>query len=452
MHVGICPICGAQVPLRMTNMNRHGSLNRIYRLVWSQVTNSWVAVAENVKGRGKGKNTARKLVATALALWAVTWLLPEAIAGPTNGTVAKGSAQITQSGTTTTITQATQYALLNWGTFNVAANETVNFNQPSAADVAVNQIADTNASTIYGQINARGEIFLINPNGIVFGKGAQVNVGGMVASALAVNSTDSSGMHFSGTGNVANHGSITAGSHVVLLGSSVTNDGSISTAPLGTIILGAGNSATLNLNNSQVSLKIDGSTMQNLIANGGLIQADAGHIIMTAGAIGELQASVANNTGLVQARTVNNQNGTISLLADKESGPNTVGGTVTVGGTLDASAPDGGNGGNIETSAATVKTLPGFIINTSASSGKTGNWLIDPTDFTIAPSGGDMTGADLNNALTTSDVTISTNASVPCVNAPCPGSNGSNGDINVDDSVTWNTSHALTLNAFANIN
>lgn len=242
MHVEVCPPCSAPV-LRSgeIHMNRHGSLNRIYGLIWSQVTNNWVAVAENVKSRGKGKSTARKLVAAALALSAVTWLLPEAVAGPTNGSVAKGTAQISQSGTTT-ITQSTQYALLNWGTFNVASNETVNFSQPSTGSVAANQIHNTNGSSILGHLIANGEIFLINPNGIVFGKDAVVNVGGLVASALAMSSTDSSGMHFNSTGSgsagVTNHGSISAGSHVVLLGSNVSNDGTISTAPLGTIILG----------------------------------------------------------------------------------------------------------------------------------------------------------------------------------------------------------------------
>jgi len=80
MHVEVGPLCGVQTRLTGEyNMNRRGSLNRIYCLIWSQVTNTWVTVAESVKGRGKGKNAARKLAAAAMS--AVTWLIPEAVAG-----------------------------------------------------------------------------------------------------------------------------------------------------------------------------------------------------------------------------------------------------------------------------------------------------------------------------------------------------------------------------------
>jgi len=424
-------------------MNRHGSLNRIYRLVWSQVINSWVAVAENVKGRGKGKNTARKLVASALALSAVTWLMPEAIAGPVSvsgvSKLLSGPASVTQSGSVTTITQSTQLALLNWNGFNVPAGQTVDFTykKPGVNFVSVDLISGNNGSNILGTLNApNGEIFLINPNGIYFGKGAQVNVAGLVASALGTTGTDSSGMHFSGTGSVVNHGTITAGSHVVLLGSSVTNDGSISTAPLGTIILGAGNNATLSLNNSQVSLKIDGSTVQNLISNGGLIQTDGGTIILTAGAASKLMSSVVN-TGVIEARTVGTNNGTISLLADMQSG------AVTVGGTLDASAPNGGDGGAITTNASQVHVADGAKVTTLATNGKTGSWIIDPPDFTVAPSGGDETGAQLTTALTQNNVTLTSGQGTKNMYG--------NGNININDVVSWST-NTLTLQAQANIN
>ena len=433
-------------------MNRHGALNRIYRLVWSQVTNSFVAVAENAKSRGKGKNYTRKLFAAALSLSAVTWLMQDALAGPTAiGKLVSGPASVTQTGSVTTITQSTQQALLNWNSFNVGAGQTVNFTyQPGIRFVSVNEISGSNGSTILGTVNApNGELFLINPNGVYFGKGAQVNVGGLVASALGMSGTDSSGMHFSGQGKVDNQGTITAGSHVVLLGSSVTNEGSISSAPLGTIILSAGNDATLTMNNN-VRLKINKSTVQNLVSNSGLIQADGGAVVMTAGAVNELLASVVNNTGVIEARTVGSHHGTISLLADMGSG------FVNVGGTLDVSAPNDGDGGVIETSAGQVKMAAGFAVNASAAHGKTGSWLIDPNDFNIAASGGDVTGADLSSALVTSDITILTNntgvscsATINCGSgSPTPG----NGDINVSDPVSWGSAHALTLNAWNNIN
>ena len=162
-------------------MNRHGSMNRIYRLVWSQVRSAWVPVAENAKGRGKaGRSRAvmpRAALVTALSLA----LVPLVHAAPGGGKVIAGVASITQSGNTTDIEQSSQNLSINWQSFNVASQESVNFLQPSASAIAVNRILGNNGSQILGHLNANGQVFLINPNGIVFGKGAEINVGGLVA-------------------------------------------------------------------------------------------------------------------------------------------------------------------------------------------------------------------------------------------------------------------------------
>ena len=95
-------------------------MNHIYRIVWNQVSNAWVAVAESARGRSKG--TSRKLVAAALSL-----TTSYALAAPTGGHVASGTGSINQSGATTTITQSSQNLSLNWQSFNIAKQETVNF-------------------------------------------------------------------------------------------------------------------------------------------------------------------------------------------------------------------------------------------------------------------------------------------------------------------------------------
>jgi hypothetical protein len=125
-------------------------------------------------------------------------------------------------------------------------------------------------------------------------------------------------------------------------------------------------------------------------------------------------------------------------------------GTVNVGGTLDASAPNGGDGGFIETSAALVKIAEGVSVTTAAASGKTGNWLIDPVDFTIAASGGDITGAALGSLLTSNSITVQTlTTGVDATHLT--GTRGTAGDINVNDTVSWAT-NTLTLKAEHNIN
>ncbi len=142
-------------------MKRHASMNRIYRLVWSEIHNAWVVAAETARGRGKGSG--RKLVAAALSLSAGIGQ-----AAPVGGQVVSGTGSISQSGATTTIKQSTQNLSLTWKSFNIAAKETVNFQQPSASSLAVNRIFDTNGTQILGRLNANGQVYLINPNGIVF--------------------------------------------------------------------------------------------------------------------------------------------------------------------------------------------------------------------------------------------------------------------------------------------
>ncbi|MFC1626530.1 beta strand repeat-containing protein [Pseudomonadota bacterium] len=371
----------------------------------------------------------------------VVLLSAVAQAAPIDGQIVTGAASISQSGTTTTIQQSSQNLSLTWEGFNIAAQETVNFQQPSASAIAVNRIFDINGTKILGHLNANGQVYLINPNGILFGQGAQLNVGGLVASTLDLNEAtlNSNVRSFSGTGSgsIVNQGTINAasGGYVALLGNQVSNQGVI-TAQLGSVALGAGSAATLTFNgNALVSMQIDQSTLNSLAENKQLIRADGGQVLMTAGAKDTLLASVVNNTGVIEARTVENRNGTIILLGGMDAGQ------ANVAGTLDASAPNGGNGGFIETSAAHVKVANDTKVTTAAPNGDAGTWLIDPVDFTIAAAGGDMTGSTLSTNLGGGNVSIQSSS----------GATGTAGDVNVNDTVTW-SANKLTLNAQNNIN
>ena len=361
-------------------------MNHVYRLVWSHRRNGWVAVSEIARGRKKGSG--RRLTLAALSLTAAV-----AQAGPSGGQVVSGNGQISSSGNTTTVTQSSQNLSLNWQTFNIAPQETVDFVQPSTTAVAVNHILGNSGSQILGHLNANGQVYLINPNGILFGAGSQVDVGGLVASTLEANATNTAGntrsFSGSGTGSVVNEGTITAanGGYVVLLGNRVSNVGTI-VAQLGTVGFGAGSAVTLTFSgDSLVSMQVDRSTLNNLAANGGLIQADGGRVIMTAGAQNALLASVVNNTGVIEARTVEDHDGTITLLGGMTAGQ------VNVGGTLDASAPNGGNGGAIETSAAHVSVADNTVVTTAAAKGLTGSWTVDPQDLPSQPAAATLPAA-----------------------------------------------------------
>ena len=359
---------------------------------------------------------------------------------PTDGSVAAGNASIVSGAGSTTINQSSQNVVINWQSFSIGQGEAVRFIQPNSSSVALNRVLGADPSSILGSLSANGKVFLLNPNGILFGKGAQVNVGGLVASTLNISDSDFMAGRYafsgSGSGSVLNQGTINAdGGYVALLGANVGNDGVIS-ARLGTVALAAGNAITLDVaGDGLLNISVNQGAVNALVQNGGLIQADGGQVLLTAQAAGALLNNAVNNTGVIQAQTIENHNGTIRLLSDMQAG------TVNVGGRLDASAPNGGNGGFIETSAASVNVASGATITTAATQGQTGTWLIDPVDYTIAATTGDITGAQLSANLATSNVTILSSA----------GALGINGDIIVADTVTWSL-NKLTLNAQNNIN
>ncbi len=432
-------------------MYSHGSFNRVYRLVWSALHETWVVASELAGGRGKSSST--PLLSAAL-LASLVSISGGAGAAPQGGQVVGGSGSISTSGATTTINQASDKLSLNWQSFNVGKTESVNFVQPSTSAIAVNRILDTQGSQILGKINANGQVWLINPNGVLFGNDAQINVGGLVASTLNPDdaSIGSARSNFSGnsTAGVVNFGQINAaqGGYVALLGHSVSNQGSIS-APGGTVALGAGSAVSLNFAGSKLlGLEVTSNQVNALAENGGLIQADGGQVLLSAGARDSLLASVVNNTGVIQARTVQEQDGKIVLLGGMATG------TTHVGGTLDASAPNGGNGGFIETSAYTVNVDDSASITTASGQGTQGQWLIDPFDFYVKSSGGNITGAALGTALGNNNVTIQTVAAAnPTVTGATASGSYPNGlgDIYVNDAVSWSANYTLTLNAYNSI-
>jgi len=181
----------------------------------------------------------RNAVARALALALLT--SAAAHAGPLGGEVIAGSATIDSTLGNTTIHQASQSAVLNWQSFDIDAGESVRFVQPSSQAVALNRVLSADPSRILGHLVANGTVFLVNPNGVVFGAEARVNVGGLVASTrdIAVSDFLAGKYRFSGdsSGSVLNQGLIEAdGGYVALLGAKVSNEGVIS-ARLGTVAI-----------------------------------------------------------------------------------------------------------------------------------------------------------------------------------------------------------------------
>ena len=414
-------------------------MNHAYRLVWSDAAARFVPAPETAKGRGKSPSRGAAVVALCAAL-----LASGAWAGPSGGSVSAGSGSISQSGATTTITQGSQNLAINWASFGIAAGERVNFVQPGASAIALNRVIGTERSVINGTLSANGQVWILNPNGVLFGNTASVNVGGLVASTLSLSDADflAGKRSFSANGSqgtVVNQGSLTGG-YVALLGKQASNSGTITTAN-GTAALAAGDKVTLDFSGSRLlSVQVDEGTLNALAENKGLIRADDGTVILTASAKEALLNTVVNNEGVIEAKGIDSSGGTIVLLGGFN------GGTVKVAGTLDASASGSYNGGFIETSGAHVQVAGGAKVSTLSQGGKTGTWLVDPTDFTVSAGSGSQAasgiGADtLSASLATTSVTLATDA----------GAGTDSGDIHVNAAVSWNANTTLTLNAYNDI-
>ncbi len=423
-------------------------MNRIHSSLWNDTAQAVVAVSENTRGTGKKPSTGQRgsnarFVVQALSAGLMLAFGGAAYALPQGGVVAAGSASIASGTSSTTITQTTANAVINWQSFSIGTGQAVQFIQPGTSSVTLNRVLGADPSSILGSLSANGNVFLLNPNGVLFGGGASVNVGGLVASTLGMSDTNFMAGQYAlnntgGTGTVLNQGTITAadGGYVALLGRNVSNQGVIS-ARMGTVVLASGNAMTLDLGgDGLLNVSVTQGAVNALVDNGGLIRAPGGHVLLTAQGAGNLLQTVVNNTGVIEAQTLANRNGQILLLADMQTG------TVNAGGTLDASAPNGGNGGFIETSAAHVNVLDNVRVTTAAPAGLMGTWLIDPQDFIIG-AGGNISGATLSGQLVTNNINI--------VTQPGPG----NGDIFVNEAVSWTASGGpttLTLTAARDVN
>src|SRR5436853_3633853 len=137
---------------------------------------------------------AKRVLATAVAL-ALSAPVFEAYsqsvaptALPTGGRVVAGQAAINQSGAAMVVQQGSAKAALDWNSFSIGSQAAVTFNQPSSSAIALNRVLGNDASEIYGRLSANGQVFLLNPNGVLFARGSQVDVGGIVASTLTMSS------------------------------------------------------------------------------------------------------------------------------------------------------------------------------------------------------------------------------------------------------------------------
>lgn len=252
----------------------------------------------------------------------------------TNGQVVHGNAQIDTNGLLTTITSHTDKTIINWESFNIGTNEVVSFIQNNAHSSVLNRVLGDQVSQILGQLKSNGQVFLINPNGIVFGKGAVVDTQGLIASTLNISDQDylADKLHFAAKDQaiaaILNQGliSVAKDGTLALIGGKVTNQGILQTAN-GDIMLLAGQEIVIaDLHNPLISYKVvAGNSAINLssVLAGGNVKMLAQQISnqgsITSGLTSPTHNSVpaatagANPGSIAQA--VVSINGTVELIA-----------------------------------------------------------------------------------------------------------------------------------------
>lgn len=262
-------------------------------------------------------------------------LAPNASANPTGGQVAAGQATISAPDTRTLqIDQTSRNAVIEWRSFDIEVGETTRFVQPDNQSWTLNRVTgETAPSHILGTLEANGNVAIVNPDGILFGRDARVDVGGLIATTHDEKNDDfmAGRFQFNRPGNpsasIVNEGSISIADYGLgaFVAPGVRNSGVI-TARLGSVSLASGNAFSLDLyGDNLVHLLVDdeiaaevldvatGKPVTDLVKNEGRISADGGTVALTAATARRAVNSVVNNSGIIEANSVSRRGGKIVL-------------------------------------------------------------------------------------------------------------------------------------------
>jgi len=325
--------------------------------------------------------------------------LPPAIAAnlPEGATIQAGQGWIDATGNVMNVNQWTDQMIVDWISFCIAHGYTVNFLQPGSDSIALNRVTGGSISEIFGNLNANGRVWLLNPNGILFGPTAKINTAGFLASTLHMSNEDFLNKSYIFTkssdtpGYIINKGDITItdNGYVALMGDAVKNDGVIQ-ANLGKVILASGEKIALDLDSegtisvviedpvslTEAMVDDEGNEITDAVRNSGTILSDGGTVVLTSSVLGDVFKSAVNNDGTIQAQSLVSKNGEVYLLAKGENG------LVSTTGSIDVSAHGAGvDGGYVEVCGDRV-VIDGDI-DVTAVDGTNGELFIDPLDLYI---------------------------------------------------------------------
>ncbi|HSX20805.1 MAG TPA: filamentous hemagglutinin N-terminal domain-containing protein [Gammaproteobacteria bacterium] len=313
------------------------------------------------------------------ALFITLFCSAQVYALPDVNQIANGDVNITTEASKLQINQASDKAIVNWNTFNIAAQESVHFQQPTNG-ICLNRVDAANGmSQIDGSLSATGRVFLINQAGILFSETAQVNVGGIIASASDIanenffNNKAIFDQPGATAGAVINRGTITVADQGVaaLLGSGVANDGLIK-ANAAQVFLKSGEKFSFDFyGDGVVNYAFDtpataagvdekGTALSDGLSVSGQIINDGGEVYLTSKSVQDVFDNLINMSGEIRAKSTLSEDGLIALVADEP-------GVVKVTGTLDVSGSEKGALGGYVIAMGDEIVIDGSAVVTAAS-------------------------------------------------------------------------------------
>ena len=335
-------------------------------------------MANQRSNAAKDKTIPVFMLGVGLLFLPVPWALAEL---PTGATVRAGNVSITPpTGNQLVINQGSPKAIIDWQGFSINRGNTVRFVHANSSDITLNRVTGTGVSTIDGNLLANGQVWLINPNGVLIGSSGQIKSTGFLTTTRSLADADFLANRYQFTDStqpgsaIVNQGTITAtnGGYIVLSGEKISNNGLLQ-ADFGSVVLGGAKTFVLDLNGDKLlsfaittplaQLPADGTAIVN---NSGTLQADGGRVLLTARAAADVIGSVVNTTGLIQANSVSRINGEV-VLEVAGMGRLSNSGTITANG-----HGHGGDGGVIRLQSGGSIQMYGTI-SANADANGTGN-------------------------------------------------------------------------------
>lgn len=318
------------------------------------------------------KGSTRQGWVTYLTLLGLCFATPGAYANPSGHTVRFGDVRLERSGNQLRVFQGTDRAIIDWDDFSIRGGESTRFSQPRSASAVLNRVRGGDISQIDGLLRANGNVFLLNPNGIVVGKTGVIDTGGFVGSTLDISNDEflaGGDLNFRGSSQagIVNLGTISAAhGDVFLMAATVDNSGFIK-APRGTVGLAAGNDILLKESGEErVFVRgASGGKKANGVVNKGDIEANVAELKSYGG---NVYGMAVKNEGRVAATGISKEGGQLFLRAG--------GGKIRSTGTLTAKRPTANTGGNVVVDSGGGQTEIGGTVDAGGGEGVGGSVVL----------------------------------------------------------------------------